>query len=488
MAVKEVAKKMPYSIEAEQAVLGCVLINDNACSVIMSSIKPNAFYSRAHKSIFECMQKIYEKNQPVDYVTLISELENDNKLTEVGGVEYVTQLTNAVPTAVNFEHYANIVKKDYILRELINAGQNIAEMAYGSDDSVEALKYAEKVIFDIGESESVSDLEQIGPSMKGVLDKFQVIASDRDSLRGLSTGLYGLDKCTNGLQPGDLILLAARPGVGKTSLAMNLVNFAALEKGAVCAIFSLEMPKSQLAQRSLCSASYVSMEKALKGELSSDDWASLWAANKKFQEAKIFVDDNSTNSAMDILSKCRKLKRERGRLDLVMIDYLQLMQGKSSKEANRQQEISDITRALKIAAKELNVPILLLSQLSRKVEERPDHRPMLADLRESGAIEQDADIVMFIYNPDNYLKDPAMEKKGIVELIIAKHRNGPLDTIKLKFERETTSFRNLSREAEAESLERTMPSIEKKKKQLQEENVPAPEMVPLDDSGVSDIF
>lgn len=483
-----VAKKMPYSIEAEQAVLGCVLINDNACSVIMGSLKANAFYSKAHKTIFECMQRIYEKNQPVDYVTVISELEKENSLNDVGGIDYITTLTNAVPTAANFEHYADIVKRDFVLRELINAGQKIIEMSYESDDMNVALKYAEKQIFDIGENEAFSELEQIGSAMKQVLDKFQVIASDKDSLRGLSTGLYGLDKCTNGLQPGDLILLAARPGVGKTSLAMNLVNHAALEEGAVCAIFSLEMPKTQLAQRSICSASYVSMEKALKGDLSSEDWASLWAANKKFQEAKIFVDDSSMNSAMDVLSKCRKLKRERGRLDLIMIDYLQLMQGKQSKDSNRQQEISEITRALKIAAKELNVPILLLSQLSRAVESRPDHRPVLADLRESGAIEQDADIVMFIYNPDNYITDPGVVKKGIVDLIIAKHRNGPLETIKLKFERETTSFRNLSREADAESLERTMPSVENKKKQMKEENVPLPDIVPMDNTDIDDIF
>lgn len=488
MSTNSIAKKMPYSIEAEQAVLGCVLINDNAGSVILGSLKPSAFYSKAHKIIYECMIKIYEKNQPVDYVTVISELEKAELLNDVGGIDYITTLTNAVPTAANFEHYTDIVKRDFVLRELIDAGQNIIKMAYESDDMEGALKYAEKQIFDIGENEAFSQLEQIGGAMKQVLDKFQTIASNRDALRGLSTGLYGLDKCTNGLQPGDLILLAARPGVGKTSLAMNIVNHAALEEGAVCAIFSLEMPKTQLAQRSICSASYVSMEKALKGDLTSEDWASLWAANKKFQEAKIFVDDSSLNSAMDILSKCRKLKRERGRLDLIMIDYLQLMQGKQSKEGNRQQEISEITRALKITAKELNVPILLLSQLSRAVESREDHRPMLADLRESGAIEQDADIVMFIYNPDNYRKDPNEPRKGIVELIVAKHRNGPLDNIKLKFESNTTSFRNLSREAEAESLEKSMPSVENKKKQMQEEKVPLPDIVPIDNSDIGDIF
>ncbi len=483
-------RKMPYSLEAEQAVLGCVLISDNASSVILGTLKPTAFYSKAHKTIYEEMLKIYQKNQPVDFVTVVSELETDNLLNDVGGVEYVTMLTNAVPTAVNFERYADIVKRDFVLRELINAGQRIAEMAYESDDMNVALKYAEKQIFDIGENEAFSELEQIGPSMVQVLDKFQAIATDKNSLRGLATGLYGLDKCTNGLQKGDLIILAARPGVGKTSLAMNIVNNVALEQGGVCAVFSLEMPKVQLAQRSICSVSYVSMEKALKGELTQEDWASLWAANKKFQEAKIFVDDSSINGAMDILSKCRKLKRERGRLDLIMIDYLQLMQGKQSKDSNRQQEVAEITRALKIAAKELNVPIILLSQLSRAVEQRPDHRPVLADLRESGGIEQDADIVMFVYNPDNYITDPSIEKKGIVDLIIAKHRNGSQDTIKLKFDGATTSFRNLSREAEADSLEKSMPlpSVEAKKKEILESDDPIRMMGTLDDSGVDDIF
>ena len=488
MENNSILRKMPYSLEAEQAVLGCILINDNAGSVILGSLKSPAFYSKAHKTIYETMLEIYQKNKPVDYVTVISELEKKEKLNEVGGIEYITALTNAVPTAANFEHYTNIVKNDFILRELINAGQKIISMAYENEDSVSALKFAEKQIFDIGENEAFSYLEQIGGSMNLVLDKFQTIASDRESLRGLSTGLFGLDKCTNGLQPGDLILLAARPGVGKTSLAMNIVNHAALNENAVCAVFSLEMPKVQLAQRSLCSASYVSMEKALKGDLTPDDWASLWAANKKFQEAKIFVDDSSMNTAMDVLSKCRKLKREQGRLDLILIDYLQLMQGKQGKDSNRQQEISEITRALKIAAKELNVPILLLSQLSRAVEQREDHRPQLADLRESGAIEQDADIVMFIYNPDNYRKDTNEPRKGIVELIVAKHRNGPLDNIKLKFENTTTSFRNLSREAEEQSLEKAMPVIQNKKKEMAEENEYLGEAQPIDNTNITDIF
>ncbi|MBQ0017465.1 MAG: replicative DNA helicase [Clostridiales bacterium] len=482
METKKQIRQMPYSIETEQAVLGSMLISDNAASYVCSSFSIDAFYSLSHKKIYEKMLEIYRKNRPIDYVTLVSELEKAGELEEVGGVEYLTTLTNIVPTAANYTHYCEILKRDLVLRELITAGEKIVQMAYESDDMVSALKFAEKEIFEIGDKQSFSNLEQISDSVKQVLDKFEVISRDKDAMKGLKTGLYALDKLTNGLQKGDLILLAARPGVGKTSLAMNIVNNAALQSNAKVAIFSLEMPKVQLAQRSLCSHAFVSMEKALKGELSSEDWAALWQANKDFSEAGIYVDDSSLNTPMDILSKCRKLKREKG-LDLVMIDYLQLMSGTSKSTDNRQQEISEMTRSLKIAAKELNVPILLLSQLSRAVEARTDHRPMLSDLRESGAIEQDADIVMFIYNPDNYVQDENL-KQGIVDLIVAKHRNGPIDTLKLKFIREHTTFTNLNKDSEAESLEKSMPA--ERKITIDKDSLP--DIVPIGDSDISDIF
>lgn len=477
---KKLVRQMPYSIEAEQAVLGSMLISENAASYICSSFSSDAFYSLSHKKIYNKMYELYAKNKPIDYVTIVSELDKSGELDEVGGIEYLTTLTNVVPTAANYLHYAEILKRDYILRQLITAGEKIVQMAYQSDDMIEALKFAEKEIFDIGDKQAFSNLEQISGAVKEVLEKFEKISQDKDSMKGLKTGLYALDKLTNGLQKGDLILVAARPGVGKTSLAMNIVNNAALQSNAKCAIFSLEMPKVQLAQRSLCSHAFVSMEKALKGELTSEDWAALWQANKEFCDAHIYVDDSSLNTPMDILSKCRKLKREKG-LDLVMIDYLQLMSSANSKSDNRQQEISDMTRSLKIAAKELNVPIILLSQLSRAVEQRADHRPMLSDLRESGAIEQDADIVMFIYNPDQYVQDENL-KQGIVDLIVAKHRNGATDTIKLKFIREHTTFTNLNRDSDAGSLEKSMPTFKAKAKE------DLPEIMPLDDSSITDIY
>lgn len=481
MEKKNVVRQMPYSIENEQAVLGCALISDNASSMVCSMFKEDAFYSLSHKKIFATMLSLYAKNSPIDYVSVVSQLDKNGELTEVGGTEYLTTLTNCVPTAANIGHYCEILRRDLILRQLISAGERIVQTAYESDDMVEALKFAEKEIFDIGDKQSLSSLEKIDKSVKEALDKFQLISQDKDAMKGLKTGLYQLDKMTNGLQKGDLILLAARPAVGKTSLAMNIVNHCALNEHAKCAIFSLEMPKIQLAQRSLCSRAYVNMGKALKGELSSEEWASLWQANKEFAEAEIYVDDSSLNTPMDILSKCRKLKREKG-LDLIMIDYLQLMSsGSSAKDANRQQQVSDMTRILKIAAKELDVPILLLSQLSRATEQRTDHRPMLSDLRESGAIEQDADIVMFIYNPDNYVADES-KKQGIRELILAKHRNGETGTIPLKFISETTTFTNLSKDSDSQSLEKSMPNFDKK----QTEDLPP--MQPLGDSDVADIW
>lgn len=481
MENKKVVRQMPYSIETEQAVLGSMLISENASGFICSGFTEEAFYSLSHKKIFGVMQNIYSKNRPVDYVTVVSELEKAGVLEEVGGVDYLTSLTNIVPTAANITHYAEILRRDMVLRQLITAGEQIVQKAYECDDMVDALKYAEKQIFDIGDKQSLSSLEQISGAVKEVLDKFQLISQDKDALKGLKTGFYQLDKMTNGLQKGDLILLAARPGVGKTSLAMNIVNNCALKEKAHCAIFSLEMPKIQLAQRSLCSHAFVSMSKALKGELSSEEWAALWQANKEFCEAQIYVDDSSLNTPMDILSKCRKLKREKG-LDLIMIDYLQLMSSSTSnKDANRQQQVSDMTRMLKIAAKELDVPILLLSQLSRATESRTDHRPMLSDLRESGAIEQDADIVMFIYNPDNYVSDES-KKTGLRELIVAKHRNGEVGTIPLKFISEHTTFANLTKDSDASSLERSMPDFDSRKKAEETK------IVSIDDSPITDVF
>lgn len=441
---KKLAKVMPHSVEAEQAILGCILIDENVPVQVMSVLKKDDFYIDAHSEIFEAMNNIYNSNRPVDFITLTDELDKKNLLNVVGGIDYITTLTNVVPSAANFSHYMEIVKRESILRKLITSGQKIIENSYESEDKDQAISFAEKLIFDIAQNEDRSSLEHIGDALRETIEKFDKIAKDPNVLRGIPTGFKELDRITNGLQKSDLILLAARPGVGKTSFAMNIVTNVAVNQKKRCAIFSLEMPKSQIAQRALCSVATVSMSKALKGDLTVEEWKAIWAANKKLNESGLYIDDSSMNTPMDILSKCRRLQREGG-LDLIMIDYLQLMNSGGKEKDNRQQEISEITRNLKIAARELDVPIILLSQLSRAVESRKDHRPVLSDLRESGSIEQDADIVMFIYKPDMYNDVVNEDGPGICELNIAKHRNGPLDTIKLRWHGEYVTFTDVDK-------------------------------------------
>jgi replicative DNA helicase len=438
----EMYKTMPHSIEAEHSVLGCVLIDNEVPVTVMAELKVDDFYSRANQLIFDAMTELYRANKPTDFVTVIDLLDKTGELEAVGGIDYITMLTNVVPSAANFKHYVNIVKRDSLLRKLIDRGQKIVENAYSSLDGVESLKFAEKQVFDISESQDFSTLEHINSALTAVIDKFGKIAKDPSSLHGIKTGFNDLDYITNGLQNSDLILLAARPGVGKTALAMNIINHAAIEGKKSCAVFSLEMPRIQIAQRSICSVAGISMEKALKGKLSVDEWAAAIKASKKLSDANIFIDDSSMNKPIDILSKCRRLKREKG-LDLVMVDYLQLMSADNNKFDNKQLEVAEITRTLKLAARELNVPVILLSQLSRAVETRKgDHRPVLSDLRDSGAIEQDADIVVFIYKADMYNDVVSEDEPGVAELIIAKHRNGSLGTVKLRWDGNSTSFFN----------------------------------------------
>ncbi len=438
------AKIMPHNTEAEQALLGCILIDESVPVEVMAQLKKDDFYLDAHSNIFEAMNVVYNSNVPVDFITISDELDRTGVLESVGGLEYLTTLTNAIPSAVNFSHYFDIVKRDSVMRKLISSGQKIIETAYKSGEKKEVISFSEKLIFEIAQTEDNSSLEHIGPALKTVIDKFDEIAKEGGAIkRGISTGFKDLDRVTNGLQNSDLILLAARPGVGKTSLAMNIVINAAVNEGKRCALFSLEMPSAQLAQRAVCSLANVSMSKALKGKLTVEEWQAIWAANKKLNESGIYVDDSSMNTPIDILSKCRRLKREGG-LDLVMIDYLQLMNSGGRVKDNRQQEISEMTRYLKIAARELNVPVIVLSQLSRAVESRKEngYRPVLSDLRESGSIEQDADIVMFIYKPEMYNDVVNEYGPGVCELIIAKHRNGSLEDIKLRWNGETTSFKD----------------------------------------------
>lgn len=441
-------KIMPHNIEAEQAVLGCILIDVQAQADILGIMKEEDFYSQAHRDIFSSMIKIYQKSIPVDFVTVLDQLEKDKILDKVGGIEYITTLTNIVPSAVNFKYYCDIVKSDSTRRKLIESGQKIIQDAYENEDKDKSLQFAEKEIFDIAEKQERSALEHVGKpngAIKHVIDKFDAIAKDPTSLKGISTGFKEFDRVTNGLQNSDLILLAARPGVGKTSFAMNVIVHAATTLNKKCAVFSLEMSKEQLIQRAICSLAKVSMAKALNGSMDGEEWKRIWVATKKLEQSGLYVDDSSLTTPADILTKCRRLKAKED-VDLIMIDYIQLMSsGNNKRDMNRQNEVSEISRNLKITAKELNVPIIVLSQLSRSVESRSEngHRPMLSDLRDSGAIEQDADIVLFLYNPEKYNDVAQDDEPGTVELIIAKHRNGSTGKVKLRWIGEYTTFVNL---------------------------------------------
>lgn len=470
-------KIMPHNIEAEQAVLGCILIDQHSQADILGEMKSDDFYSESHKSIFETMCKIYQKSIPVDFVTLSDQLDKEKILDKVGGLGYITTLTNVVPSAVNFSYYCEIVKSDSIKRKLINSGQRIIQDAYDSEDKEKSLQFAEKEIFDIAERQGRSALEHVGKphgAIKRVIDKFDQIAKDPTALKGIPTGYHDFDKITNGLQNSDLILLAARPGVGKTSFSMNILVNAAVEHGKKCAIFSLEMSRDQLMQRAICSLAKVSMAKALNGTMDAEEWKRIWTATKKLESSGLYVDDSSLTTPADVLSKCRRLKVKEN-VDLIMIDYIQLMSsGSNKKDQNRQNEVAEISRNLKIVAKELNVPIIALSQLSRGVESRQDHRPMLSDLRDSGSIEQDADIVLFLYNPEKYNDAPQNDEPGTIELIIAKHRNGSTGTVKLRWIGEYTTFVNIG--------DKTQVS---KREQIDYRTI---EETPIEDVGDVDVF
>lgn len=442
-------KEMPYNLEAEQSVLGSILIDQELQGEILAEMKESDFYPESHKLIAAAMKKVVEQGHPVDFVTLTDRLDGDGNLQKAGGIDYVTKLTSATPSAANYRNYLEIVKRDSVLRQLIRSASEIDRVARETSDKTEALGFAEKKIFDISASVDTGTLAPLHPAVAEALDRFNTIANDKNAFHGIPTGFRDLDEITNGLHATDLVLIAARPAMGKTSFAMNLIAHAAVFEHKSCAVFSLEMPRIQIAQRLVCSLADVSMAKAMKGELSGEEWKKLWNANKSMQEARIFVDDSSLVTPADIQSKCRRLKMKEG-LDLVMIDYIQLMSGGGRSRENRQQEVADITRNLKVMAKELQVPVIALSQLNRTVESslRPDHRPQLSDLRESGAIEQDADIVMFIHRPDKYLTEKEVDsgavEKNVAEIIIAKHRNGGLGTVKLYFKGETTTFQNMA--------------------------------------------
>lgn len=437
---------LPNNLDAEQALLGCMLIDNQILSDVLEKLSEDDFYQESHQYILSAMKLVYLEHKPLDLVTLADKLEIEGTLEKSGGLNYLTELTQVTPSSANYNHYFDIVRRDSINRKLIRASRDIIKFAQSSDDNLKSVQYAEELVYDISKTNDSSSVKDIRESdgIDRVLQKFQMLSDDKDAFRGVQTGLIKLDRLTNGLQKSDLIVLAARPGMGKTSLAMNIVENAALNYDKVCAVFSLEMPEVQIIQRLLCGFAGVSMATALSGKLESNDWKKLTKASEKMRKSRIYIDDSSRVTPAEILSKCRRIKsKNNGQLDLIMIDYIQLMSsGKKNADQNRTQEVADITRELKIMAKELDVPVIALSQLRRMQSKEPQ----LSDLRESGAIEQDADIVMFINRPDVGATEEELKKgnivKGMADLIIAKHRNGGLDRIKLRFKGELTKFVN----------------------------------------------
>lgn len=439
---------MPNNLDAEQAILGCLLIDNSIISEVLEKLSEDDFYTESHQLILSAMKQVYYEHKPLDMVTLADKLDTEGNLAKSGGLEYLADLTAAVPSSANYNHYFEIIRRDSVNRKLIRASRDIIKYAQGSDDDLKSVQFAEELIYDISRRNDSSKINDIRESdaVDAVLDKFQKLDKDKDAYRGIQTGFFKLDRLTNGLQKSDLIVLAARPGMGKTSLAMNIVESAAMKYDKVCAVFSLEMPEVQIIQRLLCSHSGVSMSDALSGggKLTANDWKALMKSAEKLRKCRIYIDDSSRVTPAEILSKCRRIKaKNNGQLDLVMIDYIQLMSsGKNNSDQNRAQEVAEITRDLKIMAKELDVPVIALSQLRRMLTKEPQ----LSDLRESGAIEQDADIVMFINRPYITATEEEIKKnnltKDAADLIIAKHRNGGLDRIKLRFKGELTKFVN----------------------------------------------
>ena len=432
----------PQNIEAEQSVLGAMLIKKEAITQAQELLRPDDFYREAHRIVFETMLELAGDNEAVDLVTLTEALRKKEMLEKVGGISFITALANYVPTAANIVYHAQIVKEKSELRHLIDAATEIASAAYeATDDVKDIMDDAEKKILAVAANQTGGAFEPIRNIVIDTVGRVETLYENQGGLTGISTGFRDLDRDTSGLQKSDLILVAARPSMGKTAFTLNIATYAAMH-GHTVAFFSLEMSKEQLVQRMLCSEGGIDSQRLRTGKLDDKEWQELINTADKVSKAKLFIDDTAGISVMELRSKARRLKAEHG-LDLIVIDYLQLMQGRAKGGDNsRQQEISEISRSLKALARELDVPVVALSQLSRSVESRTVKKPMLSDLRESGSLEQDADIVMFLYREDYY--DQETERKNITEVLISKHRNGPIGSVELFFQKEFTKFRNLS--------------------------------------------
>src|SRR3989339_1061992 len=427
----------PQNLQAEQSVIGSMLIDKNAIIKVVEFLRPDSFYRDAHRHIFEAILELFDKGEPVDLITVTEILRKNNTLEQAGGSVYVSDLLNSVPTAANVEYYAKIVEEKATLRKVIDAGTKMVGDAFDEPEDVDqVLDRAESSIFEIALKRSREGFHKLDQILTKVLDKIDHLYGKQEHITGIPTGYTDLDKLTAGFQNSDLIIIAARPSVGKTAFALNMAQNMAIKFKVPVAIFSLEMSKDQLAQRMLCSEAEIDAIRLKTATLSDTGWKKLTKALGRLSEAPIYIDDTASMTATEIRAKARRLKMEKG-LGMIMIDYLQLMSGRGRVE-NRVQEISEISRSLKTLAREIDVPVIALSQLSRAVEQRPDRRPRLSDLRESGEIEQTADLVMFIHREDYY--NPQAERGNIAEIIIAKQRNGPVGTIELVFRKELAKF------------------------------------------------
>lgn len=433
-------RELPYSREAEQAVIGSALTDSRSVGAALEIIKADDFYFANNREIFSVITELFNENGAIDFITVSNRLNQYDKLEAVGGMAYLRTMAVEVPTTRHTTYYANIIKEKSTLRSLIQSASAISDMAYGETDKVDrVLEQSEQLIFDVASSREQNDILPVGNILIGSYQTLVENSQNRGGLTGLSTGFDELNKRTGGFHGGELILIAGRPGMGKSTFAVNIAEHASINDKQTVAIFNLEMPREQIVNRIICSQAQVNTGKLRNGEINSDDWEKIGEVVNRVANAPMYIDDTASVTVSQIRAKCRRLKQTKN-LALIVIDYLQLMQS-SGRPESRQQEISEISRSLKILAKELDVPVIALSQLSRANESRSDKRPMLSDLRESGAIEQDADMVMFLYRDDYYNKDS--EEKNIAECIVAKHRNGETGMFKLGFRGEYTKFSNL---------------------------------------------
>jgi len=435
----------PHSNEAEQSILGGLMLNNEAWDTVSDLVSEDDFYRYDHRLIFQSMTRLFSVNRPMDVVTLAEELDKNAKLDEVGGLAYLSQLAKDTPTAANIKRYSEIVRERSILRQLVQVGTEIANSAYQPDgqEVPELLNKAEEKMYQIAEqgSRGKKHFASMKELLEGVVDRIDELYQQDNPITGIPTGFTDFDMKTSGLQNGDLVIVAGRPSMGKTTFSMNLAEAAAINEGVPVAVFSLEMPGEQLAMRMLSSMGRIDASRMRTGKLEDEDWPKLTNAVGRMAEAPIFIDDTSGMSPTEIRARARRLKREHG-LGLIVIDYLQLMRGSGNGGENRTTEISEISRSLKAMARELNVPVIALSQLNRSLEQRPNKRPIMSDLRESGAIEQDADVIVFVYRDEVYNEESP--DKGTAEIIIGKQRNGPIGMVRLAFLGQYTRFENFA--------------------------------------------